>query len=76
MENQVEEIQKHSKLYVTYGTEDCYSHSAANLGKKLLSEQVDILNRSLGWNEWYNILQKRIQTKIKKTTPIAFMGSF
>lgn len=60
MENQVEKIQKHSKLYVTYGTEDCYSHSAANLGKKLLSEQVDILDGSLGWNEWYNILQKRI----------------
>lgn len=56
----IKEIQKHSELYAAYGTEDSYCHSAASLGKRLPSQQVDILDGTLDWDAWYNILQKRI----------------
>ncbi len=57
---QIKEIQERSKLYVAYGIEDSYCHSAASLGERLPLQQVDILEGALGWNEWYNILEKRI----------------
>ena len=56
----IQEIQERSKLYAAYGMEDGYCHCAAGLGRKLPSQQVDILEGTLDWDEWYHILQKRI----------------
>ncbi len=57
---QIQEIQKHSVVYVAYGMEDSYRYSASRLGSKLPPWQVEVLDGTLGWNEWYKVLQKRV----------------
>ena len=57
---QVQKIRKNSEVYAAYGMEDRYCRSASRLGSRLPPEQVEVFHGTLGWEEWYEVLQRRV----------------